>query len=76
MKKFLFTAILALSLTFTTSAATATEATPIQSIELTENMVINTYGETLNDEDCDYIGVYDVFVDGVYIGRYDVYICR
>ena len=75
MKKFLFTALLAFAFTFTTTAATTVETKTIKNIELTENMVIAAPGETVNEEDCDYIGVYDVFVDGVYIGRYDVFVC-
>ncbi len=75
MKKFLFTALLAFAFTFTSTAATTTEAQPIQKIELTENMIIATPGDVVQEDDCEYAGVYAVYVDGRFAGFYDVYIC-
>lgn len=75
MKKYFFTALLAIAFAFTTSAATTIETEPIQSIELTENMIIATPGDVVDEDDCRYAGVFAVFVDGNFVGFYDVYIC-
>jgi hypothetical protein len=75
MKKFLFTALLVFAFTFTTSAATTSEVEPIQSIELTENMIIANPGDIVDEDDCTYAGVYAVYVNGRFAGFYDVYIC-
>ncbi|XLS30076.1 hypothetical protein ACJD0Z_04445 [Flavobacteriaceae bacterium M23B6Z8] len=75
MKKYLFTALLAIAFAFTTSAATTTETEPIQSIELTENMIIATSAEDIVDEDCEYLGYYAIQVNGRLVGFAHVYRC-
>lgn len=75
MKKFFLTAVFALAFLFTTTINANIEEPFISNIELEENMIVADDNAAVAEEDCTYIGRYDVFVDGEYIGRYDVYIC-
>jgi hypothetical protein len=82
MKKFL----LILMLAFTGLLANASNhkkvapgksVAPIQSIELQSNMVLVDAKTPASQRlgDCYYLGLYHVYVDGVYWGLYDVYVC-
>ncbi len=52
-------------------ANTTAEVMPPKSIELTENMVI---GQNDISDKVYYLGRYKVYVNGEYIGTYDVYL--
>ncbi|RRA95577.1 hypothetical protein [Paenimyroides viscosum] len=72
MKKLLFTLALAITGIFA-QANTTNSSNP--KIELTNNMVVSE--NVLSGEEAReliYLGVYDVYVDGVYIGTYHVYL--
>jgi hypothetical protein len=85
MKKFLFTAALAATAFFvqsgTTVNETATHATAasnrnIERLDLQDNMV--TSPQPLSQQEMAakklvYLGLYDVYLNGKYIGRYHVY---
>jgi len=70
MKKFLFVVVLAFAGLFATANS---KAVTHKSIELQSNMMLAKEGSVVKDQQWYYLGVYDVYVDGVYIGTYDVY---
>lgn len=83
MKKYLFTALLAIAFTFTTSAANISvpesferiqlNKSELAEIELKDNVIIAAPGEEV-DEDCVYIGSEVIITrGGVFI--IDYYIC-
>lgn len=77
MKKFLFILIFAFVGLFATASST-TKAVTNTAIELKSNMVLSEtkspVKENVKKFALYYLGVYDVYVDGVYIGTYHVFI--
>ena len=73
MKKFILMAAMILPCVFA-SAATSKKVAPNAnpSIELTSNMVLGQTADEVGE--AIYLGVYDVYVDGVYIGTYHVFL--
>jgi hypothetical protein len=72
MKKVFFTLALALTGLF---ASANNDVNVNQSIELQSNMILSE--DKLSAEearDIYYLGRFDVYIDGVYIGTYDVYL--
>ena len=72
MKKVFFTLALALTGLF---ASANNDVKINQSIELRSNMILSE--DKLSAEearDIYYLGRFDVYIDGVYIGTYDVYL--
>jgi hypothetical protein len=72
MKKVFFTLALALTGLF---ASANNDVKVNQSIELQSNMILSE--DKLSAEearDIYYLGRFDVYIDGVYIGTYDVYL--
>lgn len=74
MKKYLFATLFAVIGLFTmdASAATSSAITSNNAIELQENMYLSN---EMDADDCTYLGIYDVYVDGCYVGTYHVYAC-
>lgn len=84
MKKFLFTAALAATVFFVQSGTTVNESATtaasnqkIERLDLQDNMV--TSPQPLSHEEMAakklvYLGLYDVYLNGKYIGRYHVYV--
>jgi hypothetical protein len=75
MKK-LILGLLILAGTSATFAKTSNQSTETKSIELASNMRLVTPETDLSNKNEDrlvYLGRYRVYVDGVYIGVYDVY---
>jgi hypothetical protein len=60
----------------TTSQPQTQAATPNKAIEWQSNMMLSdTKTKPAADDECYYLGIYDVYVDGIYIGTYHVWLC-
>lgn len=72
MKRVFFTLVLALTGLF----ASANSEVPVnRSIELQPNMILSEEKLSLEEaREAYYLGRFDVYVNGVYIGTYDVYV--